>query len=105
MNGKGGAEVKDFDLASLKVILPVSFYGGYFGAGVGILMLGVFSLATGRWSGEANMTVIGALAADAMAQAIVRAATQAESSSGVPWTRSTSSPTGSVLGKPSIQSS
>ena len=36
-----------FNLASLKVVLPVSFYGGYFGAGVGILMLGVFSLTTG----------------------------------------------------------
>jgi hypothetical protein len=35
-----------FDFASLKVVLPVSFYGGYFGAGVGILMLGVFSPAT-----------------------------------------------------------
>ena len=38
-----------FDFASLKVVLPVSFYGGYFGAGVGILMLGVFSLATGDY--------------------------------------------------------
>jgi uncharacterized protein len=28
-----------FDIASLKVVLPVSFYGGYFGAGVGIMML------------------------------------------------------------------
>ena len=37
-----------FDFASLEVVLPVSFYGGYFGAGVGILMLGVFSLATGQ---------------------------------------------------------
>ena len=36
-----------FNVSSLKVLLPVSFYGGYFGAGVGILMLGVFSLATG----------------------------------------------------------
>ena len=36
-----------FNLASLKVVLPVSFYGGYFGAGVGILMLGVFSLTIG----------------------------------------------------------
>lgn len=44
-----------FDLASLKVILPVSFYGGYFGAGVGILMLGVFSLATGGDYRTANV--------------------------------------------------
>jgi L-aminopeptidase/D-esterase-like protein len=47
----------------------------------------VFSLATGRWSGDVNLTVIGGLAADAMAQAIVRAATQAESSHGVPSAR------------------
>jgi len=44
-----------FDLASLKVVLPVSFYGGYFGAGVGILMLGVFSLATGGDYRSANV--------------------------------------------------
>jgi L-aminopeptidase/D-esterase-like protein len=47
----------------------------------------VFSLATGRWSGDANITVIGALAADVMAQAIVRSATQAASSAGVPSAR------------------
>src|SRR5262245_23695198 len=44
-----------FDLTSLKVVLPVSFYGGYFGAGVGILMLGVFSLATGGDYRSANV--------------------------------------------------
>ncbi len=47
----------------------------------------VFALATGRWEGEANITLIGALAAEAMAEAIVRAATQAESSNGVPSAR------------------
>jgi len=31
---------------SIGVILPVSFYGGYFGAGVGVLMLGIFSVGT-----------------------------------------------------------
>jgi uncharacterized membrane protein YfcA len=36
-------------------VLPVSFYGGYFGAGVGILMLGVFSLATGGDYRAANV--------------------------------------------------
>ena len=45
-----------FNFASLKVILPVSFYGGYFGAGVRILMLGVFSLATGGDYRAANVT-------------------------------------------------
>src|SRR5690349_8253631 len=44
-----------FNLASLKVVLPVSLYGGYFGAGVGILMLGVFSLATGGDYRAANV--------------------------------------------------
>ena len=37
----------------------------------------IFALATGRWDGAANITSIGALAAEAMAQAVVRAATQA----------------------------
>jgi L-aminopeptidase/D-esterase-like protein len=47
----------------------------------------VFALATGRWSGEVNVTVIGALAAEAMADAIVRAIVKAESSHGVPSAR------------------
>ena len=47
----------------------------------------VFSLATGRWNGEVNLTVVGALAADAMAEAIVRAAAQAERSGGLPSAR------------------
>jgi L-aminopeptidase/D-esterase-like protein len=44
----------------------------------------VFSLATGTWTGEANYGTIGSLAAEAIADAIVRAATQAASSAGVP---------------------
>jgi len=44
-----------FNVTSLKVLLPVSFYGGYFGAGVGIMMLGVFSLATGGDYRAANV--------------------------------------------------
>lgn len=47
----------------------------------------VFALATGRWTGEPNLTLIGALAAEAMADAIVRAATQADSSNGLPSAR------------------
>lgn len=39
----------------------------------------VFALATGRWEGDANLTIIGALAAEAMAEAIVRAVSMAES--------------------------
>jgi uncharacterized membrane protein YfcA len=44
-----------FNVGSLKVLLPVSFYGGYFGAGVGILILAVFSLATGGDYRSANV--------------------------------------------------
>ena len=47
----------------------------------------VFALATGRWSGEADASIIGALAAEALADAIVRAATQAQSLNGVPSAR------------------
>lgn len=47
----------------------------------------VFSLATGRWQGEAHVALIGALAADAMAEAIVRAVSKAESLMGVPSAR------------------
>ena len=36
----------EFSVTSLKMLLPVSFYGGYFGAGVGVLILGVMSVAT-----------------------------------------------------------
>jgi len=45
-----------FKVSSLKMLLPVSFYGGYFGAGIGIMMLGVFSLATGGDYRSANVT-------------------------------------------------
>ncbi|MGD9906522.1 MAG: P1 family peptidase [Vicinamibacterales bacterium] len=47
----------------------------------------VFSLATGRWTGTANVTQIGALAADVMARAIVRAATEATSLPNLPAAR------------------
>ena len=47
----------------------------------------VFALATGRWDGQASVTVIGALAAEAMAEAIVRAVAKAETSHGVPSAR------------------
>jgi L-aminopeptidase/D-esterase-like protein len=52
----------------------------------------VFGLATGTHAGEANLLVIGALAADAMARAIVRAAYQAQSIPGYPAARDLGSP-------------
>jgi L-aminopeptidase/D-esterase-like protein len=47
----------------------------------------IFSLATGRWQGTADITLIGALAAEAMADAVVRAATQATGAAGIPAAR------------------
>jgi L-aminopeptidase/D-esterase-like protein len=47
----------------------------------------VFSLATATWTGQADITTIGALAADALSEAIVRAAVHAASSGGLPAAR------------------
>ena len=47
----------------------------------------IFSAATGTWDGTANYGQIGSLAAEAMADAIVRAATQATASNGLPSAR------------------
>ena len=47
----------------------------------------VFSLATGGWNGAASYGTIGALAAEVMADAVVRAATQATASHGLPSAR------------------
>ena len=48
----------------------------------------IFSLATGAWANDSpNLTIIGALAAEAMADAIVRAVTQSETVAGVPSAR------------------
>jgi L-aminopeptidase/D-esterase-like protein len=44
----------------------------------------VFALATGRWDGTPDLTTVGALAADVMAEAIVRAAVMAKSAGGLP---------------------
>ena len=47
----------------------------------------VFALATGRWPGQADAGIVGALAADVLAEAIVRAATEARSLGGLPSAR------------------
>src|SRR5919106_3314171 len=47
----------------------------------------VFALATGQWTGDADVTQIGALAADVMARAIVRAATEATGLPNLPAAR------------------
>jgi L-aminopeptidase/D-esterase-like protein len=47
----------------------------------------IFALATGTQAGAANVSLIGALAAEAMADAVVRAARQAEGLAGIPAAR------------------
>jgi L-aminopeptidase/D-esterase-like protein len=48
----------------------------------------VFTLATGRWNGDANVSIVGALAAEAVAEAIVRAVSLAEPLGGLPSAKS-----------------
>jgi L-aminopeptidase/D-esterase-like protein len=47
----------------------------------------VFALATARWDGRVEVTAIGALAADVVAEAIVRAVKQATAVAGIPAAR------------------
>jgi L-aminopeptidase/D-esterase-like protein len=47
----------------------------------------VFALATGRWTGQADASIVGALAADALAEAIVRAAALTQGLGGLPAAR------------------
>jgi L-aminopeptidase/D-esterase-like protein len=47
----------------------------------------VFALATGRWAGEADASIVGALAADVLAEAIVRAAARTDGLGGLPSAR------------------
>jgi uncharacterized membrane protein YfcA len=42
-------------VTSIPMLLPVSVYGGYFGAGAGVLLLGVLSIATGGEYRSANV--------------------------------------------------
>jgi L-aminopeptidase/D-esterase-like protein len=48
----------------------------------------VFALATRRWTGETSATILGALAADVLSEAIVRAVSTAEPLGGLPSARS-----------------
>ena len=51
---RGGREPR-MSVTSIPMLLPVSVYGGYFGAGVGVLLLGVMSIATGGDYRAANV--------------------------------------------------
>ena len=51
---RGGGAPR-MSVTSIPMLLPVSVYGGYFGAGVGVLLLGVLSVATGGDYRSANV--------------------------------------------------
>jgi uncharacterized membrane protein YfcA len=51
---RGRGELR-MSVTSIPALLPVSVYGGYFGAGVGVLVLGVLSVATGGEYRSANV--------------------------------------------------
>jgi uncharacterized membrane protein YfcA len=51
---RGGRE-PHMSVTSIPMLLPVSVYGGYFGAGVGVLLLGVLTVATGGDYRSANV--------------------------------------------------
>ncbi|MBI3704962.1 MAG: sulfite exporter TauE/SafE family protein [Rhizobiales bacterium] len=82
-----------FNVGSLKVLLPVSFYGGYFGAGVGILILAVFSLATGGDYRSANVAKNFVSSLNGFAASVVFATQGA-----IPWPQTLALMAGSLVG-------
>jgi uncharacterized membrane protein YfcA len=82
-----------FNVGSLKVLLPVSFYGGYFGAGVGILILAVFSLATGGDYRSANVAKNFVSSLNGLAASVVFATQGA-----IPWPQTFALMAGTVGG-------
>ncbi len=52
----GAPVMRPMSVTSVPMLLPVSVYGGYFGAGVGVLALAVLSVATGGDYRAANVT-------------------------------------------------
>jgi len=82
-----------FNVASLKVLLPVSFCGGYFGAGVGILILAVFSLATGGDYRSANVAKNFVSSLNGLAASVVFATQGA-----IPWPQTLALMVGTVGG-------
>jgi uncharacterized protein len=82
-----------FNVASLKVLLPVSFYGGYFGAGVGILVLAVFSLATGGDYRSANVAKNFVSSLNGFAASVVFATQGA-----IPWPQTFALMAGTLVG-------
>jgi uncharacterized membrane protein YfcA len=52
---RGGRQAPRVGIGSIPLMLPVSVYGGYFGAGVGVLALAVMSIGTGGEYRSANV--------------------------------------------------
>lgn len=52
---RGGRQAPKVGAGSIPIMLPVSIYGGYFGAGVGVLALAVMSIGTGGEYRSANV--------------------------------------------------
>lgn len=82
-----------FDITSLKVLLPVSFYGGYFGAGVGVLVLAVMMLATGGDYRSANTSKNLVSGLNGLAASVVFALHNA-----VPWPETFAMMAGTLVG-------
>ncbi|HEU5018141.1 MAG TPA: TSUP family transporter [Pseudolabrys sp.] len=82
-----------FNIGSLQILLPVSFYGGYFGAGFGILVLGVFSLATDGDYRAANVAKNFVSSLNAMVAAVVFV-----SQGAVPWPQTLALMAGTIGG-------
>ena len=93
MRAAGRGHAIAFNVASLKVLLPVSFYGGYFGAGVGILILAVFSLATGGDYRSANVAKNFVSSLNGFAASVVFATQGA-----IPWPQTLALMAGSIAG-------
>lgn len=81
------------DVTSAKLLLPVSFYGGYFGSGVGIIMLGVLSVATRGDYRAANVTKNLVTSLNSLVATAVYVALDA-----VPWPATLALMAGSILG-------
>jgi uncharacterized protein len=82
-----------FDVTSLKILLPVSLYGGYFGAGVGVLILGVMMLATGGEYRSANVAKNLVSSLNALAAAVIFTVQGA-----VPWPETLMMMVGTIAG-------
>jgi uncharacterized membrane protein YfcA len=78
---------------SIASLLPVSIYGGYFGAGVGVLLLGVLSIGTNGDYRSANVTKNFVTSFNSITAAVVFAA-----SDNVAWPATLAMMSGALVG-------